>query len=212
MKFAGLLKISMLDDAPYLSAVVFTKGCNMTCPYCHNKDLLKVEDYIDETRVLDHLKKRKGLLDSLVVSGGEPTLHPELPAFLSKVKDLGYEVKLDTNGTNPDMIKTLIDKKLVDRFSMDIKALPEDYPNICGLPYEAVTETERLIMEFGNYELRTTAYPGLDKIKLDHLCRRYYDANYVLQQYRPNSETAPIPHPNRMLENIGRRYGLDVRL
>ena len=126
MKFAGFLKNSFVDYPKEIAAVVFTLGCNFNCWYCHNRGIIDKEKYnkplIDESEVLDFLQSRKGFIDGLVISGGEPTLYgEELKEFIKKVKNLGLKVKLDTNGTNPNFVKNLIDEKLIDFVAMDVK-------------------------------------------------------------------------------------------
>ena len=113
MKFYGLEKLSLVDYDGHTAATVFTGGCNWLCPFCHNSGLVKLSDspYVyEEEEILAYLKKRQGLLDGLAITGGEPTLHRDLPDFCRKVKELGYEIKLDSNGTNPKMLKELMDK------------------------------------------------------------------------------------------------------
>ena len=137
MHICGFEKMSLVDYDGLVAATVFTGGCNFRCGFCHNSALvLSHQDIpaIDTEEVLSYLKKRKGVLDGVCVSGGEPTLQKDLPEFLSSLKELGYKVKLDTNGTNPSLIKKLFSDKLVDYFAMDIKADKEVYPAIIDIP------------------------------------------------------------------------------
>ncbi|HPO83020.1 MAG TPA: anaerobic ribonucleoside-triphosphate reductase activating protein, partial [bacterium] len=124
MLIGGLHKLSLIDYPGKLSAVVFTRGCNFRCPYCHNPELIEDNggDIIDEEEVFSFLDERKGKLDGVVMTGGEPTLQSDIAEFLEKVKRLGFFVKLDTNGSYPERIKELIDRKLLDYIAMDIKA------------------------------------------------------------------------------------------
>lgn len=135
MIIGGVKKISLIDYPNEISSVIFTQGCNMRCIYCHNSHLVLPERYSKEIsieRVFDYLLCRKGKINAVVISGGEPTLHKDLPYFIKEIKNMGFLVKLDTNGTNPEMLKTIIDKNLVDFIAMDIKAPFEKYKKICG--------------------------------------------------------------------------------
>ncbi|MCR5417319.1 MAG: anaerobic ribonucleoside-triphosphate reductase activating protein [Lachnospiraceae bacterium] len=135
MLICGLNKTTLLDYPGHVAATVFLGGCNFRCPYCQNKDLLlHPADFAAFTRedVLDHLKKRAGILSGVCITGGEPTLNPDLPDLIKECKTLGYQVKLDTNGTNPDMLIALYEEGLIDYVAMDLKAPKEDYPRVCG--------------------------------------------------------------------------------
>lgn len=163
MKLYGMEKLSLVDYDGYVCATVFTGACNYRCPFCHNATL--VLDYnnletMPETDVLDYLKKRKGILEGLCITGGEPTLNPELPEFCKKVKDLGYRIKVDTNGTNPAMIRTLFENGLADYFAMDIKNDPDNYSDIIGLKRYDISPVKEsvnyLINGNSDYEFRTT--------------------------------------------------------
>jgi len=164
VKISGLLKFSMIDFPGSISAIVFTQGCNVRCAYCHNPELIppaQNEEYaVSEEDVIEYLERRKNSLDGVVITGGEPTLQKDLDKFAQKVKDMGYMVKLDTNGTNPDMIQKLIDNKLVDFIAMDIKAPFEKYEAVCGpIDIEKVKKTMEIILSSGiNYQFRTTYY------------------------------------------------------
>ncbi len=155
----------MVDFEGHLCATVFTAGCNFRCPYCHNSDLVNIATppIMTEDEFFAFLDKRKGLLDSICVSGGEPTLQPDLETFIKKIKEKGYLVKLDTNGTNFALLKTLIDKKLVDHVAMDIKNSLSAYPKTaCGnFDIEQIKKSVALLKE-GHlpYEFRTTLVAG----------------------------------------------------
>jgi pyruvate formate lyase activating enzyme len=136
MKIGGLRKLSLIDYPGEISTVVFTTGCNFRCNYCHNSHLVLPElfpDDIPEDEVINFLKTRIGKISAVVISGGEPTLHHDLPAFITKIKSLGFKIKLDSNGTNPSAIQELINSELVDYIAMDIKTSPENYNAVCGV-------------------------------------------------------------------------------
>lgn len=195
MKIAGFQKNSFVDYPGNIAAVVFTPGCNMKCYYCHNKELLgskAADNLIPESDVFDHLHKRMNFLDAVVVTGGEPTLQPDLEEFLTRVKALGYAVKLDSNGTNPEIIKKLMDKKLVDYIAMDIKASFEKYEEICGteVSIERINESIDLLMQgVVQYEFRTTFVTRLKEEDILSIAGRIKGAKrYILQQVQFKSE------------------------
>lgn len=132
MHIGGIQKSSLIDYPQMISAIIFTQGCNFKCPYCHNPELSKMDSAtaLAVAPILDFLNSRKGKLDGVVITGGEPTLHKDLPEFIKAVKNMGFSVKLDTNGTNPYMLKELIDSKLIDYVAMDIKAPIKKYSEI----------------------------------------------------------------------------------
>ena len=132
MKIAGLQKLTMLDYPSKLACIIFTQGCNLRCSYCQNSSLIKIKGDVEipEEEIFEFLESRKKYLDGVVITGGEPTIHKDLPEFIKKIKDLGYSVKLDTNGTNPVMLKELIKKKLVDYVAMDVKNVLNEYENV----------------------------------------------------------------------------------
>ena len=165
MKIAGLVKNSFVDYPGQIAAVVFTQGCNYDCFFCHNRLLIPFDgELMDEDEVLSFLKKRAGLLDGVVITGGEPTLHPDLTDFIEKVKKLGYLVKLDTNGSVPGVIESLIEKGLLDYAAVDYKAPFDRYDEICCVKCDtdAVRRTIGILAQSGiAYELRTTFIPQL---------------------------------------------------
>ena len=139
MRIAGLERCSLIDYPGKMAAVVFTPGCNLDCFYCHNRTLLAPSatfNAIPFPDVLDWLRKRQGLLDAVVISGGEPTLQADLDDFVREVRAMDYAVKLDTNGTRPAVLAFLIDEGLLDYIAMDIKAPPDKYESICGVPVD----------------------------------------------------------------------------
>lgn len=159
---SGLQKMTLLDFPGRVACTVFLQGCNYRCPFCHNSELLpgKAEPLMEMAAFLDFLKKRQGLLDGVCVSGGEPTLQPELPELLVRIKALGFAVKLDTNGSRPDVLKMLVNRGLVDYVAMDVKNSPEAYARTVGLANIKLDATEEslrfLIGSSVDYELRTT--------------------------------------------------------
>lgn len=162
MKIFGLEKLSMVDYPGHLCCTIFTGGCNFRCPFCQNSDLVNMthlkEISLDE--FFDFLKKRKGVLDSVCISGGEPSIYPDLPAFIQTLKQQGLLVKLDTNGTNFEMLKSLIDEKLVDYVAMDIKNSQTGYAltaGIANLQMDSILKSVELLKSnVVAYEFRTT--------------------------------------------------------
>ena len=131
----GFQKLTILDYPGKVACIVFTPGCNFRCPFCHNASLvthIDKETYIDASEVLAYLKKRQGLLDGVVITGGEPLLQDGIESFIAEIKALGYAVKLDTNGSFPEKLISLVEKGLVDYVAMDIKNSPEKYAETCG--------------------------------------------------------------------------------
>ena len=160
----GLQKTTLVDYPGKVAATVFLGGCNMRCPYCHNPGLVfKTAELISEESVLKTLSENKKWIDAVCITGGEPTIQADLPSFARKLKDLGFLVKLDTNGTNLEMIKQLLRENLLDYIAMDIKGAPEDYEKACGVKVDValVKKSAEIIMKSGvDYEFRTTVVPG----------------------------------------------------
>ena len=161
MDINGIQKLTLLDYPGKCACTVFLAGCNLRCPFCHNASLVTgaAPVAMSGEEFFRFLKKRQGLLDGVCITGGEPTLRPDLPEFLGKIKDLGYLVKLDTNGSKPALLRRLMEDKLVDYVAMDIKNCPDRYATTCGgidiLP--AVRESIEILAEGRvEYELRTT--------------------------------------------------------
>ena len=141
MHIRGLQKLTALDFPDRLACTVFTGGCNLRCPFCHNASLvLKKDDEIDQDEILSFLDKRKGILDGVCITGGEPLLNPDIEDFIVKIKEKGFLIKLDTNGAFPQRLKKLIDKRIVDYVAMDIKNSPQKYPLTCGFESENYKE------------------------------------------------------------------------
>lgn len=193
-QIGGFQKLTLLDYPGKVAAMVFTIGCNMRCPFCHNYELVedadKIEDLFDPQEAIDYLKKRKGVLDGLVITGGEPTLQRGLKDFIKEVKEeTGLLVKLDSNGLNPTILKELIDKKLVDYVAMDIKNDFKNYGTITGianLPTDRIKESIKILEESDiEYEFRTTVikdFHTIDRLKnIVNFIKK--DSNYFLQQF-----------------------------
>ena len=192
----GLEKLSLIDFPPHASCVIFLGGCNLRCPYCQNPDLIdraKLPD-MDEKEIFSFLDSRKEWLDAVVITGGEPTLYKELPRFIEAIKEKGYEVKLDTNGTDPAMLKDLIERKLVDSVSMDIKAPLEKYESVAKVPVdlEAIEKSVEILNKSDiDYEFRTTIVPDFfSEDTAEELGLWLKGAKrFVLQQFRQDMGT-----------------------
>ena len=203
MDFAGMQSLTLLDFPNKVACILFVRGCNFRCPFCHNASLVcgDAENTFQEADVLAFLKKRQGLLDGVVISGGEPTLYPELIPFLQKVRALGYAIKLDTNGTNPTLLKQIVGEGLVDFVAMDIKNSPHFYSATCGVPkadMASIEESRNFLMD-GNvdYEFRTTVVDGLHtKESIDELARWIAGAKrYYLQVFK---DSGHLLHPENL--------------
>jgi len=204
MLIAGFSKLSLVDFPGTLAAVVFVPYCNMRCWYCHNAQILSGDfPLIPEEAVFDFLEKRANVLKGVVVTGGEPTLRPDLPLFLEKIKKLGYLIKLDTNGANPRMLAALIGRKLVDYAAMDVKAPEAKYREIAGTGVNMtdIKKSIALLMQSGiPYEFRTTFAPTLAIEDILAIADLIPGAQaYYLQQYRPvtpkEGDAPMLAHP-----------------
>lgn len=162
MDFAGLEKLSLVDYDHHIACTLFTRGCNFRCPFCHNGPLVVPgvdDEFIPWNDILSFLKKRKELLDAVVITGGEPTMMPDLVEKIKDIKEIGYLVKLDTNGTNPKMLKKLVEEKLIDFVAMDIKSSLDVYPSITdsNVNKDAIKESVNFLINGTiDYEFRTT--------------------------------------------------------
>jgi len=191
VRIAGIQRNSFVDYPGRLAAVFFTPGCNWRCFYCHNHALLGPQSgrpWLDLQTALTWLDGRRGWLDAVVITGGEPTLQPDLAEFIRTVRAKGFLVKLDTNGTRPDVLRALLNQKLLDFVAMDLKAPIEKYEAFCGVPidHRALNESIDLLMANGiDYEFRTTVAPQLTQDDLRAIAARIRGARcYVLQQFR----------------------------
>lgn len=196
MKIGGIQKFSTVDYPGYTVASIFTIGCNMRCGYCHNPELVLPEQYVGEIpehEILEFLATRVGLLDGVAISGGEPTMHDDLPVFIRRVRDMGFRVKLDTNGTNPAMLRELIADGLVDFIAMDIKGPLEKYLAIAARPVDIadIQESIRLIKTI-DHEFRTTIVCGdLTPKDFESIGTLVHGAQrFALQQFVPGQTVA----------------------
>ncbi len=207
MRFAALQPFSMVNWPGRLAAVAFTTGCNLRCRYCHNPALAtgRAEAGITEEAVIAHLRRRRGQLDGLVVTGGEPTLQPGLGAFLARVRQEGFRVKLDTNGTRPALVGALLDAGLVDFLALDLKTAPGAGAWLTGCPgqAEAARRCLRLALAAGvDHELRTTLVaPVHDPAALRAMAEVARGARrWAFQPFRPGGhldQEAPLSVPDR---------------
>ena len=196
MKICGFNKTTLLDYPGCVAATIFLGGCNFRCPFCHNGDLVLKSGQMtgyEEKEVLAFLKKRRNVLEGVCITGGEPTLHAELPEFISKIKELGYLVKLDTNGSNPEMLKSLVKEKLIDYVAMDVKAPLAKYEKVCGVAVDV--EKIKQSVEFLKqgeipYEFRTTVvkelHTGEDILEIGRYLRGA--SKYFLQSYEESEQ------------------------
>ena len=201
MFLSGLQKLTLLDYPGKVACTVFTAGCNFRCPFCHNAGLVlpdRLFQDITEEEIMAFLKKRAGILDGVAVTGGEPLLHKELPAFLRQVKDLGYLVKLDTNGSFPDRLEALLAEGLVDRVAMDIKNSPDLYAKTAGIAHLDLADIERsknlLLTGSVEVEFRTTVVKGLhSRESLIEAAKWIAGAKeYYLQQFKDSGDVIAI--------------------
>ncbi len=170
MKIYGLQKVTLLDFPGEVACTVFTGGCDLRCPFCHNASLVLPEarpEALDEEELFAFLRKRRGILDGVAVSGGEPLLHPDAADFLARIRELGYKIKLDTNGAFPERLRAVVEAGLVDRVAMDIKNAPEKYAATVGIPgfdLSPVRESAAFLMGGAlPFEFRTTVVKPLHR-------------------------------------------------
>ncbi|WP_343247593.1 anaerobic ribonucleoside-triphosphate reductase activating protein [Diplocloster hominis] len=210
MQIHGLNKTTLLDYPGHVAATLFLGSCNFRCPFCHNAGLVldpASEPVIPLIDVFGFLKKRRGILDGVCISGGEPTLQEELPDLIHTIRDLGYKIKLDTNGSRPEVLRNLLDEHLLDCVAMDIKSSPENYAlvaGISGLDIKKIEESIQLLKDSPiSYEFRTTV---ADELHTDqdfysirdwlngsraYYLQPYKDSEYVIQEgfHAPSRET-----------------------
>ena len=195
MDIKGFVDVSFVDWDSKIAAVIFLPNCNFRCPFCHNGNLVsnpEKSETIPFEQVENQLKRHRGWIDGVCITGGEPTLHADLPELCSKIKKMGFQVKLDTNGTNPTLLKQLLKKGLIDYVAMDIKAplTLQKYSKACGVDAERLLENvkesiETLMESSIDYEFRTTVVPTIHDVEdIKQICRSLVGCKkYVLQNF-----------------------------
>ena len=197
MLISGLQKLTLLDYPGTVACTVFTGGCNFRCPFCHNAALV-LPELMDrenqEEKVLSFLKKRQGILEGVAITGGEPLLHADMPEFLAKIRELGFRIKLDTNGSFPERLAEIVNAGLVDRVAMDIKNPPELYAKTVGLErldMEAIERSKNFLLEGRvDYEFRTTVVKGLHSAESIAAAAKWIEGarEYYLQQFKDSGQ------------------------
>lgn len=197
MLISGLQKTTLLDYPGCVACTVFTGGCNFRCPFCHNSSLVvpeRIAEGVSEDELMAFLKKRVGVLDGVAITGGEPLLHKDMPEFLRKIKALGFKIKLDSNGSNPQLLEDIVDEGLVDRVAMDIKNSPELYARTIGLDnydLSAVERSKNFLLEGRvEYEFRTTVVKGLHTVESIRQAAEWIEGakEYYLQQFKDSGD------------------------
>ncbi len=199
MQIAGLQKLTLIDCPDKIACTIFLFGCNFRCGFCHNPELVlpdNPEKIYKEKEILDFLRQRKKYLDAVCITGGEPLINPELNELLRKIKELGFIVKLDTNGSNPNKLKELIDEKIIDYIAMDIKADKDNYNTLAGVKIDInqIEESMKIIINSGlDYEFRTTVIKGYhdaEKLrKIGEWISSFGKAKkYVIQNFIPRED------------------------
>lgn len=198
VQIGGIQKFSVVDYPGKTCASLFTIGCNMRCGYCHNPELVLPEQFvgaIPEQEILEFLVTRRGLLDGVAISGGEPTMQVDLPEFIERIKEMGFLVKLDTNGTDPEMLRKLLDDGLVDFVAMDIKGPLDKYQQIAARPVNvgAIQQSIELVKTRVEHEFRTTIVRGqLEPEDFEAIGQLVDGANrYALQHFVSGTTLAP---------------------
>ena len=216
MLIGGLQKFSVIDYPGKIVATIFTAGCNFRCPFCHNPELVlpeKIKDQpmFSEEKFFDFLGQRKKLLDGICITGGEPTIHDDLVDFIRQIKEKGYLVKLDSNGSRPEILRQLLKDHLVDYLAMDIKTSKEKYSLGAGVEInlDTIEESIKLVQQFPEYEFRTTVAPNIveedDILKVGQWLKGA--KLYALQQYHADKTIDPDyekvePYPDEVLEKM----------
>lgn len=225
MKIVGFIKTSLLDWDGQVVSVIYLPGCNFRCPFCHNVEMVLHPDSFDElpfSEIEDYVRSNSDFLDGVVVTGGEPTLQRDLPQLLKRLRDLGVKVKLDTNGTHPDMLKDVIEAGLVDYVAMDLKApLNEKYDDLAGVkvPLDKIKRSIQVLEDSGiEHEFRTTVVPIFLSLQDVEAMAAYIGGTktYVLQQFRPGKTLDPNlqgvkPYPRVTILGMAETAGQYVR-
>ena len=232
MIIGGLEKMTLIDYPGQLAAIVFTKGCNFRCHFCYNPLLVwpdretdekkyeKTYSPISEDEFFLFLESRKGRLDGVVITGGEPTMHHDLPEFIKKIRAWGYKIKLDTNGTNPEALIGLLKENLLDYIAMDLKAPYDKYENVTGVKINCqnLEKSVKIIIESGlPHEFRTTVVPGLLELSdFDKMGAAISGADaWYLQKFKSDTELVDrdlekhAPFSDKEMEemaSVGKKY------
>ena len=189
MRIGGFNKLTTQDFPGNLACIIFTSGCNFNCDYCYNRDLVESKaPEIDQDEIFSYLEKRKNMLDGVVISGGEPTIWDDLIPFIEKIREYGFKVKLDTNGYRPEVLKEIINRKLVDYIAMDIKAIFNEYFKVIkkDIDTNKILESIELIKKSNiDHEFRTTIIKGIHTIEdLEKMINLVDGDPYYLQNFR----------------------------
>jgi pyruvate formate lyase activating enzyme len=219
----GVMKMSLVDYPKLPAYVIFMGGCNMRCPFCHNKSIVDKEtETFVESVVLEDLKKRKGFINAVVITGGEPTIHGDkLIKLISKIKKMGFVIKLDTNGTNPDLLEKIISKEIVDYIAMDIKNVFSKYEETCGVKVdiEKIKRSISIIEDSGvEYEFRTTVNKDMHSEKAISTIIGYVKdkKRLLIQPYKYSSEQIRdvkyTEYTDEDLLKIQKKHNIDVRV
>jgi pyruvate formate lyase activating enzyme len=228
MIIKGIQKLTLIDYPGHIACTIFTFGCNFRCPFCYNRSLV-IDDStpaIPMNEVFDFLSERREFLEGVVVCGGEPCIHSDLPDFIAKVKQMGFLVKLDTNGTNPGMLSDLISQNLIDYVAMDVKAPWQKYEQVVKVRVRLkdIKESFNLMVKSGiDHEVRTTVVPKIhtekDVVKIARQVRKA--KRYFLQQFAPLKTLDPsfmrvkpfsLEHLKRMQEKCNRYLPTALRI
>ena len=227
MRIAGLQKLTLLDYPEHTACTVFTAGCNLRCPFCHNSELVLPErkpELMDEEWFFSFLKKRQGILEGVCVTGGEPLLQKDIAPFLARIKDLGYAVKLDTNGCFPKILRSLVEEGLVDFVAMDIKNSPASYAATAGIPALDITAVQEsvsfLLSGAVDYEFRTTVAARLHSEEDFHAIGQWLKGakRYFLQEFKDSGDVLtanlqpPTPEQLERFRDIARQYVPNTRI
>lgn len=194
MLIAGVQKVTLLDYPGHIACEIFTRGCNFKCPFCQNSSLIPLngEENYDEDELFAYLELRKNVLDGVVITGGEPLIHEDIPLFIKRIKKLGLKVKIDTNGSNPKLLQTLIEKKLVDYIAMDIKNIYSKYAITIGknTNLDNIKKSIQIIKKSNiTHEFRTTIIKDIHTLEdIKKLCDLVDGDCYYLQNFEDSSD------------------------
>ncbi|PKN02807.1 anaerobic ribonucleoside-triphosphate reductase activating protein [Candidatus Dojkabacteria bacterium HGW-Dojkabacteria-1] len=229
MLITGFQKSTLLDYPGKVASLIFTYGCNLRCGYCHNPELVTLpcntSNIVKEDEILSFLKSRKGFIDALVITGGEPTLQKDLITFIKKVKKLGFLVKLDTNGTNSKTVKKILDLGIVDYWAMDVKYEDEIYEQNLeeNVDYQEIKKSIKLLMDYAkDYEFRTTYVKGIHTVESAEGIGKLIQGSkrYFIQNFRPGKTINPSLNRSnsftsaelRKMKRLVKKYVDDVEI